>query len=96
VRQTRSATNGKMKNCVATMVYHLFILMPFNFFYFNGYVEQHYGIHKTIIHKLVYQEITTHTNTHTHTHLQDAYYSVFLPISQNYFFVGEHIKTGKP
>jgi hypothetical protein len=74
MRQTRSATNGKMKNCVATMVYHLFILMPFNFFTFNGYVEQqYYGIHKTIIHKLVYQEITTHTHTHTHTHtyLQD-------------------------
>jgi hypothetical protein len=67
MRQTRSATNGKMKNCVATMVYHLFILMPFNFFTFNGYVEQqYYGIHKTIIHKLVYQEITTHTHTHTH------------------------------
>jgi hypothetical protein len=68
MRQTRSATNGKMKNCVATMVYHLFILMPFSFFTFNGYVEQHYGIHKTIIHKLVYQEITTHKHTHTHTH----------------------------
>jgi hypothetical protein len=67
MRQTRSATNGKMKNCVATMVYHLFILMPFNFLTFNGYVEQqYYGIHKTVIHKLVYQEITTHTHTHTH------------------------------
>jgi hypothetical protein len=57
MRQTRSATNGKMKNCVATMVYHLFILMPFSFLNFNGYVEQHYGIHKTIIHKLVYTHI---------------------------------------
>ncbi len=64
MRQTRSATNGKMKNCVGTMVYHLFILMPFSSKNFNGYVQQHYEIHKTMIHKLVY-------HTHTHTHMQD-------------------------